>query len=126
MQAVGAIIIAAIIFLLFFFVFSLKGPWRGWWPFLLILLLVVWASAYYIDPVGPENWEVYWIPLIFVGLIFALLIASLPPSSEEEVTESGVDEVARSEGSTSTGLSAFFWILLILLAIAVIVGYWNY
>lgn len=126
MQAVGAIIIAAIIFLLFFFVLSLRGPWRGWWPFLLVLLLVVWASAYYIDPVGPENWEVYWIPLVFVGLIFALLIASLPPSLEEEAAESGVDQVARSEGSTSTGLSAFFWILLILLAIAVIVGYWNY
>lgn len=125
MEAVGAIIVAAVIFLIFFFILSLRGPWRGWWPFLLVLLLVVWASAYYIDPIGPEYWEVYWIPLIFVGLIIALLIASLP-SSEDEAVESGVDETARSEGTASTGLSAFFWILIIILAIAVIIGHLNF
>lgn len=129
MEAVGAIVIATLVFLIFFFALGIRGPWTVWWPFFLILLLAVWAAAFWIAPIGPVYWGISWIPLFFIALIFALLIAALGPERYDQTeipyTETEVTETTRAEHEAATGISMVFWILIIILLIAVIAGYWG-
>lgn len=129
MEIVGAIVIATLVFLIFFFALGIRGPWAAWWPFFLILLMAVWAAAFWIAPIGPVYWGISWVPLFFIALIFALLIAALGSERYDETvvtdTEADVTAPSRTEQEAATGISVMFWILIILLLIAVIAGYWG-
>lgn len=113
MEAVAAIIVTVIVFLIFFYGFNKRGPWGVWWPFFLLLLLVVWASALWLIPIGPEYQGVYWIPLFFIAIVFALLLAA----AEGEVTDNEI------EFYTARGISMIFWVLIGILILAIIAGY---
>lgn len=129
MEVVGAIVIATLVFLIFFFALGIRGPWGVWWPFFLILLMAVWAAAFWVAPVGPAYWGISWIPLFFIALIFALLIAALGSERYDETvvtdTEADVTEQPRTDQEAATGISIMFWILIILLLLAIVAGYWG-
>jgi hypothetical protein len=98
-----------------------RGPWGLWWAFLLVLLLATWAGGLWITPFGPPLWGVSWLPMLFVGLTLALLLAAAvpkPPGTREDALAQ-----ARAEAATAAAFSWFFWVSLIGLAIAILVAY---
>ncbi len=116
-----AIVGAVLIGLVFYFLFRVSGPWGSLWTFLIVLILVALAAEIWITPVGPEYQGFAWIPTLFVVLIFAILLAAAsPPRKEPKATE--VDKTGMDESVVA--LSAFFWIFLLFLLIAVLIGIW--
>lgn len=116
-----AILMAVAIGLLFYFAFRVTGPWGTLWSFLLILILAALASEIWITPVGPVFYDFAWLPTFFVILIFALLISAAAPPRSDEVTKT--DKKINTEFRVAA-LSGFFWILILVLVLAVILGLW--
>ncbi len=69
--------------LLFTAIFTLGfkriGPWAVWWIFFLIIFMTAWAGSLWITPVGPMLWGIYFLPIIVVALVAALLLAAVTP-----------------------------------------------
>ena len=111
----------------------------------LVLLLIVWAASIWTRPIGPVYWGVAWIPLFFIGLIFALLLAAIPTYDEdartdiaearrrdadvEVIEEEIVTDPAEIEARRDTDIAAavavgwIFWTFTIILFLAIIIGY---
>lgn len=128
----AAILIAVLLSALFYYAFNVRGPWGTFWTFFLVLLLTVWAASLWVDPVGPEFWGVAWIPLFFVGLLFALLLAAIPsdygstPTEREAgLPEPSPEEVAESRKANRTVavVSGIFWLFMLILLIIIVAGY---
>ena len=134
----GALLIAILLSVIFYYAFNIRGPWGSFWTFFLVLLLTVWAASLWVDPVGPVFWGIAWIPLFFVGLLFALLLAAIPTDYDRPPNkienrhaafrgrrEPEPDEIAESKEATRTAaaVSGIFWIFLLILLIVVIAGY---
>lgn len=51
------------------------------WTFLIILVLAGLAAALWIEPVGPVIYDVAWVPMLFVIILFALVLAAATPST---------------------------------------------
>lgn len=135
MEIVGGIIavilVAILISALFYYGFNARGPWGSFWTFLLALLLIVWAASIWVRPLGPVYWGVAWIPLIFIGFIFALLLAAVPTYDTRTRTEARADIPAdeaeleaRSEAdAAAVAVGWIFWTFIIILLVAIIIGY---
>jgi hypothetical protein len=81
----------------------------------------IWAGGVWVTPVGPPIFGVYWLPFLLIGLFVVLLIAAGSTPERRPPAET----VAREE-EAALGLSAFFWVLLLVLAIAIAAGYsWD-
>lgn len=129
----AAILIAILISAIFYYGFSSRGPWGTFWTFFLVLLLIIWAASLWVRPVGPVYWGVAWVPLLFIGLIFALLLAAIPayePTPEEEIVDReivvGDPETVRrreAEASSAAAIGWIFWLFITILFVAIIVGY---
>jgi len=125
----GIVYLVSITFLItLFFSYFLKrrGPWGSFWAFFTIILLAVFATDFWVGPVGPYFYEsVYWIPPLVVGLIIALLLAATTPSpktrSELELQK---DEINKGQEAT-LALGTFFWFLFVFMLVIVIVGLFN-
>jgi hypothetical protein len=93
----------------------------GFLPLFILIFLVTWAIGAWIAPVGPVAWEVPWLAFLIIGLLFALLVAALvppqPSSPDVRMKTAGEAEIE------VRALGAFFWILIVALAIAVVVRY---
>lgn len=127
-DVIAAILIALFFTLLLAFALKMKGPWGSLWLIFLVILLGVWAASLWIEPAGPVYWNIAWLPLLTIGLILALvLIAAIPTAREqrrlstEETDENS--ETSKNEKRTIVAVSAFFWILLAILAFTIIIGY---
>jgi hypothetical protein len=102
--------------------FRVRGPWGVWWVFLLIVFLAAWVGAVWVRPVGPPLFGVNWLPLLFMGVLFAVLLAAAIPSSPPRTRAEAVAQ-ARAEETAVAVFGAFFWILLVGLLVAVVLGY---
>lgn len=118
-----AIIVALIITAIFSFGFGTRGPWGSFWAFFIILLLALMASEVWIEPVGPTIWDVAWIPLLVVGILFALLLAAATPI--QTGTPAEPPAAPEEESAAAVALGAFFWIFLITLLLAILVGVFS-
>ncbi|MFW5752337.1 MAG: hypothetical protein ACOCW8_03260 [bacterium] len=114
-----AIVIALLVGALFYYVFRTAGPWGSFWTILLILLLAGLAAAIWVEPTGPQMYDVAWIPILFVILLFAILLAAATPARS---TRNLPPETEAELQSDVAAIGGFFWLLLIILAIAVIIG----
>lgn len=113
----------ALFFTLFFaFGFKNSGPWGNIWLFFIILFLGIWASSFYLIPAGPLFYGVNWVPLFFMGLFFALLLASIIPAKEAKRNRRHKDEEPGGPPAM-VALGGFFWVLIILLVLLIIWGY---
>lgn len=142
----GAILIAIFISAIFYFALNARGPWGSLWTFFLVLLLVVWAASLWVRPIGPVYWGIAWIPLFFVGILMALLLAAIPAygTREAEIEDTGEDVIIVEEKSrvaenpqidpaeaerrseinrTAATVTGTFWVLLVILLIVIILGY---
>lgn len=132
---IAAIFVAILISALFYYGFSARGPWGSFWTFFLALLLIVWAASLWVRPIGPVYWGIAWIPLIFIGIIFALLLAAVPPYDtrpydgtrtdvrEEIPADEAEIEHQREAAATAAAVGWIFWTFIIILLIAIFMGY---
>jgi len=81
-----------------------------------------WAGGLWITPFGPPLFDTYWLPFLFVGLIFALLLAAVAPVAPPRTRREAIAQ-AREEEAAVAALTVFFWILIIALAGAVVLAY---
>lgn len=131
----GTILVAILISALFYYAFNARGPWGSFWSFFLVLLLIIWAASLWVRPIGPVYWGVAWLPLFFVGLVFALLLAAIPTSDTGNEARRGemIDEempVDRAEvnrrqdlNRTAATVSGLFWVFMVILLLIIIIGY---
>lgn len=120
LEIILTILLAAVIGVMFYYIFRYRGPWGTFWSFLLILILAGLAAEAWITPMGPVAWGVAWIPTIFVILLFALLLAAAAPPRPARRIREPVPET--EEEAAVIALSGFFWIFMIFLLVAVIWG----
>lgn len=119
MGLLGALVLAILVALLFS-PYKRRDSIMPLVIFFLVLFFSGLAAQFWVVPFGPVIWGVYWLPVIFIVLMFALLLSAPPahrrpaPAKENSVTDPAV-----------TAMSVFIWILLLVLAVAVIVGFYN-
>ena len=102
------------------------GPWAGVLFFLALTFLFTWAGGVWLRPIGPAAWGVSWIGFLIVALLVGLMLAVLSPLRHRPPPPNPSEGVARG-GEAATAAVALagilFWILLVLLGAAVIIGY---
>ena len=116
--------IALFVAVIFTYIFKNKDPW-SFFLFLLIIFLASWTAQLWVVPVGPHFLGVYWIPILIVSILFAYILSSKfakPKNPRKEIIEKQIG-VITDEDKTSIAFGAFFWILLLILTIAIIIGY---
>ncbi len=126
---IGILYLVSLAFIItFFFVFLLnyRGPWGNLWAFFAIIFLAIFAADAWVGPVGPYfSDEIYWVPPLAVGLLFALILAATTPSpktrSELEVEKKNMYR----ERQSPAALGIFFWFLFALLLLIVVGGLLN-
>ena len=125
-EIIFSIIAAILIGVLFYYVFRYSGPWGSFWSFLLILILAGLAASAWINPIGPVFYDIAWIPILFVILLFALLLgaASDPVyrrriEYREATPEADTEREGEAAGAT---LGLIFWIFLTFLVVAAVWG----
>ncbi len=118
-----AFVIALILVSVISFGFGRPGPWGGFLWFFLLVFLGAWAIGVWV-PAGPLFWGVAWVPIFFGAILLALLIAAIPPSEPAPPRTLEAGEPVEPASSAGAAVGVFFWILLLLLVIAVAWGYW--
>ena len=116
--------IALFVAVIFTYIFKNKNPW-SFFLFFLIIFLASWTAQLWIVPVGPRFLGVFWIPILVVGVFFAYILSltfAKPGNPRKEIIEKQVG-VETDEDKTSIAFGAIFWILLLILTIAIIIGY---
>ncbi|MFP4418591.1 MAG: hypothetical protein ACOC41_01520 [Chitinivibrionales bacterium] len=100
------------------------GPWASVLAFFFIVFLTAWAGGIWALPIGPTIGATPVLPIVVVGVIFALLLAAAtPPHSRPTISESSAVKEAGQERATQIMLDVFFWIALILLVLLVAFRY---
>jgi len=123
MELLGIFIVAFLVGAVFFWGFSMKGPWGTFWPFLMILIGGIWFAAAISEPVGPILWDVAWVDFLVFGLIFALIMSATTPTNRdyqryrEYYSKSDVDSYGTAPG---LAIGMWFWIMILLIIIAII------
>ncbi len=104
-----------------------EATWRTAVLVFLLLFLFAWAGGVWLAPFGPVMFGVYWLPFVVVAVLYALvlLIASppRPPGSRTRGPVTNAAAEAKREEVAATAFGLFFWVLAVLLAIALLVHY---
>lgn len=115
---VFAFVVAIALTIVFAGVFRSIGPWALWWLFLVLVFLAAWAGGLWLTPVGPALLGRTWVPFLIAGFLFALLLAAASPAAPRR----GAGQRA-PEAEAVTQWSAFLWILVLALVLAVVSAY---
>lgn len=128
MEVLGIIIFALIIGSLFFYGFKKRGPWGSFWSFILILFLGMWAVDLWVTPYGPQYWGIAWFDMLFVGFLFAFLLAAATPThydrlKKRNLTEKELAEAQQEEAiGSSVAIGIFFWFMLLFFIVLLVIG----
>lgn len=127
MMSYYEIFAAFIMAFLFTFLFSVgfknKGPWGILWIFFLIIFLASWAGQLWISPIGPLFYGISWLPLLFVAIIFAIILAATSSPGYNRKSVANDDSKVTKEPAVVLGV--FFWLLLVILLIVIAIGYYR-
>ncbi|WP_127846323.1 hypothetical protein [Psychroflexus aestuariivivens] len=124
----GILITAIFIGAIFFYGFKVRGPWGSFWPFLLIIIGGIWLASAISEPVGPVYWEVAWFDFLFIGLIFAFILAATTPSriDRQRYKEFYANPKPEEEPTDPVGpaiaVGIWFWLMMLLIVIAILVA----
>ena len=131
----AVIVVAILISSAFYYGLKARGPWGSFWSFFMVLLLIIWVTNIWVAPVGPVYYGVAWFPLVFAGLVIALLLAAIPTHTthrrsnmyDNPRTDTLPDPKSKKEAEDTNRavavMSGIFWIFIIILLIAIIAGY---
>jgi hypothetical protein len=121
-----ALLVAGILTAVFAGGFRRRGPWASGIWFFVVVLLAAWVGGVWARPVGPPIWGLYWVPFLWIGLLFALLLAAAsptpPPRRLQEPGGQPPGEVSAA-APTSVAVGWFLWALLIGLALGLVFYY---
>ncbi len=131
LDLIAAILIALIFSLILVGVFGWQRPGReGAGPALLflflLLLVVVWAGGVWLEPVGPIIWGIAWIPFIVIGFLATLMVLALIPPRKPRTRREAMQQAEAQttvEAGVDVAISVFFWLLVLLLIVAIIIRY---
>lgn len=114
-------------------------PLMGWrrpgyeatWPTVffvfLLLFLFAWAGGVWLVPFGPTLYSVYWVPFVIVAALYVLLLlAAAPPrlpGSRPRGDVQNTTVTAEREEVAAEAFGLFFWLLAVLLVVALVVHY---
>ncbi|MFW5761437.1 MAG: hypothetical protein ACOCXH_10700 [Cyclobacteriaceae bacterium] len=122
-ELLGIIMIALVVVLIFTMIFKVRGPWGSFWTLFIVVLLSVWAADLWLIPAGPVIWDLAWILLIFVAIVVALLLAAAESGVKKpKSTANQENEVTSKEMDTASKISAIFWVILLFLILAIVIG----
>ena len=121
-DVLGALLVAVILSVIFIRGFRRQGPWASYLIFFIVVFLAAWAGGVWVTPGELEPWGPYWLPFLFVGLIFALLLAAAAPPRHPR-SRAEVDKKLQEESSPETAYGVCFWFLLMVLGVAILTHY---
>ena len=120
------IFLALFLTAMFSYGFRMRGPWGSFWSFFAIIFLVVWASDVWVTLFGPYWNEVYWFPPLVVGVLVALLMASVTPRTKPPQGTKTHPPATRFESeAVAVTVGSIFWLLLVLLILSIVIGLFN-
>ena len=122
-EIVASLLMALIITVFFSGVLKHSGPWDAIWLVFITIFLASWAGYLWINPFGPMVMGVSIMPIFVVGLIFAFILAAVTVPKRRVVKDLEIKEDIPSDTKVAIGI--FFWIVLILLVVAIVTGYWR-
>lgn len=95
------------------------GLWTSLAFLFFLIFITTFAGGYWLRPIGPPLWGVYWAPILLIGFIVMLLAAVIIPPRRPRNTREAIRQAAESaEAEWSLGI--FFWLLLLIFGIAII------
>lgn len=122
-EIVASLLMALIITVFFSGVLKHKGPWGAIWLVFITIFLSSWAGYLWINPFGPMVLGVSVAPIFVVGMIFAFILAAVTVPRRKTVKDLTIKEEVPEDTTVAIGI--FFWIVLILLIIAIAIGYYR-
>lgn len=130
MELLFAFVIALLFSVVFITLFRIRGPFGQFWVFMLVVFFATFAAVRWIRPAGDTIYGVYWMTGIFVALVVSLLIgagATLTGNVDDkpDKQKKGIDNGYNTANVGDAASGLFFWLVLILLAIAAIAGVWT-
>jgi hypothetical protein len=84
--------------------------------FFIILFLATWAGGVWVVRFGPLAYGISWLSFVIVGFLVALLLANLMSARK----------ACQSLQASLSLFGVFFWLLTIILTLAIIVAYLFY
>jgi heme A synthase len=119
-----AVIVALLLSLIFVKGVRRDDKWPGFILTLVVIFLAAWAGGLWISPFGPTLWDAAILPFMVSGLLALLLVAGLAMGGRRSTVEFAREEgEERPRPGPMTAIGAFFWILLVILFLAVLLGY---
>jgi hypothetical protein len=91
--------------------------------FFLIVFLAAWAGSLWLSPAGPAFLGIFWVPIVAVALIFAILLSAALPHRPPTQKVETISQVEREERAKERVFDAFFWALLAGFVIIIVLGY---
>lgn len=91
--------------------------------FFIILFLAIWAGGIWIVPFGPYLWGVPWLTFLLMGLLMALLLSTFSTQGQRPRTRAEAVAQAEEASAAVVFFNVFFWILVIVLLVAIIARY---
>lgn len=126
LEIVITITLAIIIGALFYYAFRSRGPWGSFWSFFLILLLGGIAAEAWMEPIGPQYWNISWVPTIIVMIVLALILAAATPTQRESAkgksTRAPTRNTPNKREVAAVAFGGFFWLLTLILLVVAIWG----
>jgi hypothetical protein len=123
MEALFALVMALLFTLIFTMGFQRRGPWSSIVVFFLVVFLAAWAGSLWISPAGPAFVGIFWVPIVAVAFIFAVLLSTLLPRRPPTQHVETISQVKQEEKARERIYDAFFWMLVIGLAVIILLGY---
>ncbi|SDG49918.1 hypothetical protein [Psychroflexus sediminis] len=123
-ELIGIFVTALFIGALFFYGFSVRGPWGSFWAYLLVLIGGIWLISVISDPVGPVYWNIAWFDFLFVGLLFALILSAATPTRVDrkryEEFYSRTERTPTEPAEPAVAVGIWFWLMLLLIVVAIV------
>ncbi|MGE5293567.1 MAG: hypothetical protein ACM3VT_01935 [Solirubrobacterales bacterium] len=123
MEALFALAMAVLFTIIFTLGFQRRGPWSSTLLFFIVVFLAAWAGSLWISPIGPAFAGIYWVPIVAVALLFALMLSTMLPRRPPTQKVETISQVKRDEKVTERVFDAFFWMLVVGLAVIILLGY---
>jgi hypothetical protein len=120
----ASVMIALLLTLIFSTSFRHRGPWGGLLFFFIVIFLASWASQFWINPFGPLLLGVAWVPLVFVAVLIAVLLLAMGASAIDDAPVNPPKEKTTYGANSLRSIGLFFWILVLILIAAIVIGYW--
>jgi hypothetical protein len=119
------VLFAFLLTVLFTIVFALgflrRGAWSSALAFFLIVFLSAWAASRWLGSTGPVVLGIYWVPIVFVALVAAALLAGRHTQRERQ--RDGPAAEVRQEKAHELAFNAVFWIVVLGLIAIILLGY---